>query len=452
MNRWNGPGQSPVTTGNPASWAGAPPNANAAAAAAAAAGWQGQGMAPRTAGPRQHQPHPDIDGRADDSLRWSANNTADAVVQRGWQAAPSEGNTTMANSTENGGPVVRYSVDESGRPIQVRILGPNMRYMMGSNQSSSTAWSPAQGNARPPWVTQSMNNPTGVPLDGRIQTPGGTGAMGGHAAAAAAAAAATARPPTATGQMSGPYSATGPPGYTAYANRPGSVQGQPRPGGDYPGGPGAGPGPSGPGGEIPYGSQPDSMAAYRQNNAAGAPAAGMPPPASSATPGAGGPGSQGYAMAGGGPLPTGNPYPAVPPATGAQPYGMPRSGVISQPGGPGPQQMHHQQPPPGAPGNMYPNIYAMHPGQPPSQANGSVYAPYSTVGGAVSYPMNQGAPMGRPMTRMVPVNGPGGMQVNAYGQMVGHHPQASQEMYARMAQGPAGAGGMDGYRPPQQQH
>lgn len=336
---------------------------------------------------------------------------------------------------------MRYSVDESGRPIQVRMSGIG-RTRMGSDQAAMMA---TQGNTRPPpWAPAQPTNNPGVPLDSRLQTPGGTGAtMGGHHAAAAVP-----RPPTAG---SGPYGQPGqpgPPGYPAYATRPGSVHGQPRPG-EF--------GPAPPGSENPYGSQPDSMATYRQNNApGGAPApsgagsaggsgapGGMQPPPPSAGPGA----SQGYPMTGTS-VPVGNPYPPVPPASGAPPYGVSRPGMISQQQQQQAQQQaqqHHQQPQPNAHGNMYPNVYTVTQGPGQGQSiPGAVYAPYSSA--PVSYPMPPGAPMARQMTRMVPA--PGGIQMNAYG----HHPPPLQEMYGRMGPGPAGAGGVEGYRPPQPQH
>jgi hypothetical protein len=428
--RWTGPGPgpSPINTANPAAWGAphsignAPPNNGAT--------WQAQGAPPRAAAPLQHQPHPSIDGPSD-GMRWSAPNSAtEPNISRGWQGH-SEGSTTMANSAGDSGggvagstPGTRYPADESGRPTQVRIHGAN-HVRMGSNQMSSTTWTQVQGNPRAPWMHIS-NPPGNLPLDGRIQTPGGTGAMGGHTAA-------TARPPAATTQMTGQYPAPTAPGYPPYANRPGSVQGQHRLG-EY--APVAG-------NENPYGSQPDSMVAYR---ASGGPGGAMQPPSSVAS----GPPQQGYTIPGG-PSATGGSYPSMPPAAGATPYGISRPGMVSQQQQQ--QQQLHQQPPPNAHGNMYPSVYTLPQPQPPSQSQaGPVYQSYTGTGPpppTLTYAVNPGAPMTRMVTRMTP--GPGGMQMNAYSAMPAPQSQPNQDSHGRMGPGGIGSGGMEGYRP-QQQH
>jgi len=420
--RWTTSGPSPVTTANPATW-GSHSMANMPSSSGGIP-WQVQGAPSRSTGPLQHQPHPTIDGPSDNGMKWSASNSStEATMHHSWQA-PSEGNTTMtvdaansAGNITNAPPGTRYSIDDSGRPTQVRerrLEGAGM----GSDQMPSVTWWQVQTNPRAPWihVPQMNNYPTTLPPDGRIQTPGGTGAMGGQAA----------RQATTTAQMTGPYSASpSAPGYGIYPNRPGSIQAQPRPG-EY--APVAG-------NEMAHSSQPDSMVSYRSNTGQG----GVPPPPSVAS---GPPPPQGYTTAGG-PLSTGNPYPSVPPATGTASYVIPRPGVASQ-------SQQHQQPPPNAHGNMYPSIYTQHQ-QPPSQpqapnANGSVYAPYTTAGAPppVTYPANPGVPMGRAVTRIVP--GPSGMQINAYSAMGPPHIAPSQDVYGRIGAGVTGQGGVDGFR------
>jgi hypothetical protein len=426
--RWAGPGPSPINTANPATWGAPHPMGTAPSNNGAA--WQTQGAPPRSVAPLQHQPHPSIDGPSDNGMRWSAPNSAtEPSISRGWQGS-SEGSTTMATSAGDSAgrvagstPVTRYTTDESGRPTQVRIHGGNHVHT-GSNQMSSTTWTQVQGNPRAPWMP--MSNPSGnLPLDGRIQTPGGTGAMGGHSAA-------TARPPAATTQTTGQYPASTAPGYPPYANRPSSVQGQHRLGEYAPV----------TGNEIPYGSQPDSMVAYRASGGPGG--GGMQPPSSVAS----GPPPQGYTISGG-PSPAGNPYPPMPPAAGAAPYGVSRSGTVLQQQ----QQQQHQQPPPNAHGNMYPSVYTQ---QLPSQSqpagiNGPVYASYTGTGPppTLTYAVNPGAPMTRMVTRMP--SGPGGMQMNAYSAMGAPQSQPTQDAHGRMGPGGMGSGGMEGYRP-QQQH
>lgn len=184
--------------------------------------------------------------------------------------------------------------------------------------------------------------------------------------------------------------------------------------------------------EIQYGSQPDSMAAYSQGSGMAISATTHPRPPST------GP-NQGYQQ-------MTNPYPPTgpPPVTGTAPYSISRPETAPQP------QNLHQQPPPNAQANIYPNVYQMqmahHPQTPAPGAPVSNPSYVSYPEGAPlppgSYPLRSNLPPSMNHQRMMgPAQvGPG----MATYQPMGGPPQPTQDMYAPM-------GGPAGYRPPQPQ-
>ncbi|PVG00446.1 hypothetical protein CPB86DRAFT_226184 [Serendipita vermifera] len=375
--------------------------------------WQRHGLPP----PSSHLEHrslTDIDGRADDAMRWSSTSGNPSNPPQGWERPPSANNAPPNEGAANGA-AGNYPMGEARRApsVPIREAGNGS----GSGQPSPVTWSPSATShppsAHPPWTTGPHGHPPGpVPPDRRLQTPGGTGAMGAHP---------TSQTTTVTPGHAVP--GYGPP--TAYPVYPGQptvnhVQ-NPNPPGTY-----------GMNREIQYGSQPDSMAAYSQGSGMAISATTHPRPPST------GPNQRYQQMT--------NPYPPTgpPPVTGTAPYSISRPGTAPQP------QNLHQQPPPNAQANIYPNVYQMqmahHPQTPAPGAPVSNPSYVSYPEGAPlppgSYPLRSNLPPSMNHQRMMgPAQvGPG----MATYQPMGGPPQPTQDMYAPM-------GGPAGYRPPQPQ-
>ncbi|KAG8868693.1 hypothetical protein FRC20_002965 [Serendipita sp. 405] len=346
-----------------------------------------------------HQPHPTIDGRADSAMRWVEGVPNPTVT---W-GAPGSNVVPMGEGGESA-PPTGYSIADAGRTINTRV-----RDGEGSAQPSPVTWSAPQ-SSNPPWASEGRN-PTVLPPDGRIQTPGGTGAMGGvvHSAPTPSS---VHPPPTPTSHAPAPSYG---PSTVFHPSYPSQV-GPPPPG-------------SMTGREMQPGSQPDSLGTYAQ------PSMGPPPPSSMGP----GPRPGGYTIHGmsSTPMEAGNPYPQVPPpAPGTAPYrtAVPRPNMgIGMPPGADANQ------------NFYPSFHNQHNPASSQQATPMTidHAPPNSFGGyahmnasQMTYPMvpnQQGPP--NPQARRPPTMG-----MNPYPN-VGNQgiPQNPQDMYGPVMGMPYGA-------------
>ena len=324
--------------------------------------WQSmRSIAANPSGPTYpYHPHPDIDGRADDGTRWATKSTVHSLA---WD--PSRGPGPTNESAPSGYP--------GGDPS-----GGSRAQQPPPTQQSPTTWSPTR-SASAPWVTEGGHPlpPDGrrLPPDATLRTP-------------------STQPTTAASQQQQHVTYTGVPMYLSHGGQQQqqqqqqSQQSQPHQQPPQPN--------SGMGREMRYGPQPDSLGGYLPSSIgppqpvqrahsvsvpAGMAHQPMRYPLSAPT----GPGGPGGPVAG---MESRNPYPAIPPATGAISYGT----GPPQPGATGISQQSRST----HPLHAQPGVYHSGPSYIPTHTSGGPPPPGGDPASAVGGPRVGASPYGQP--------------------------------------------------------